>query len=151
MSDLQKTAAPGSWKHRAPIAWLYGIWKGFAAESPEEFLVLCVVTGFLLLYGLVPLIGGDQLGLVGADEPRYAQIAREMLAQHNDVCNQLHASMVPHSLSPKAIDDSFHCLIGGTITPILYGKPWLEKPALYYWRAMSFFREFGVSDWSARQ
>jgi 4-amino-4-deoxy-L-arabinose transferase-like glycosyltransferase len=150
MSDLQKTAAPGSWKHRAPIAWLYGIWKGFAAESPEEFLVLCVVTGFLLLYGLVPLIGGDQLGLVGADEPRYAQIAREMLAQHNDVCNQLHASMVPHSLSPKAIDDSFHCLIGGTITPILYGKPWLEKPALYYWRAMSFFREFGVSDWSAR-
>jgi 4-amino-4-deoxy-L-arabinose transferase-like glycosyltransferase len=150
MSDLQKSAAPGSWKERAPIAWLHGIGKGFAAESPQEFLVLCVVTGFLLLYGLVPLIGGDQLGLVGADEPRYAQIAREMLAQHNDVCNQLHADMVPHSLSPKAIDDSFHCLIGGTITPILYGKPWLEKPALYYWRAMSFFREFGVSDWSAR-
>jgi 4-amino-4-deoxy-L-arabinose transferase-like glycosyltransferase len=41
-----------------------------------------------------------------------------------------------------------HC--GGTVTPILYGRPWLEKPALYYWRAMSFFREFGVSDWSAR-
>ena len=36
------------------------------------------------------------------------------------------------------------------MTPILYGKPWLEKPALYYWRAMGFFREFGVSDWSAR-
>ncbi|GGG79384.1 ArnT family glycosyltransferase [Edaphobacter dinghuensis] len=150
MSDLQKSAAPGAWKERAPIAWLYGIWKGFAAESPHEFLVLCIVTGFLLLYGLVPLIGGDQLGLVGADEPRYAQIAREMLAQHNEVCNQLHADMVPHSFNPKAIDDSFHCLIGGTITPILYGKPWLEKPALYYWRAMSFFREFGVSDWSAR-
>jgi 4-amino-4-deoxy-L-arabinose transferase-like glycosyltransferase len=150
MSDLQKSAAPGSWKERAPVAWLHGIWKGFAAESPQEFLVLCVVTGFLLLYGLVPLIGGDQLGLVGADEPRYAQIAREMLAQHNEVCDQLHAEMVPHSLSPKAIDDSFHCIIGGTITPILYGKPWLEKPALYYWRAMSFFREFGVSDWSAR-
>lgn len=150
MSDLQKSAASGAWKERAPIAWLYGIWKGFAAESPHEFLVLCIVTGFLLLYGLVPLIGGDQLGLVGADEPRYAQIAREMLAQHNEVCNQLHADMVPHSFNPKAIDDSFHCLIGGTITPILYGKPWLEKPALYYWRAMSFFREFGVSDWSAR-
>ncbi|MDW5267976.1 MAG: glycosyltransferase family 39 protein [Edaphobacter sp.] len=150
MSDLQKSAAPGAWKERTPIAWLHGIWKGFAAESPHEFLVLCVVTGFLLLYGLVPLIGGDQLGLVGADEPRYAQIAREMLAQHNEVCTQLHAEMVPHSLTPKAIDDSFHCLIGGTITPILYGKPWLEKPALYYWRAMSFFREFGVSDWSAR-
>ena len=33
----------------------------------------------------------------------------------------------------------------GTITPILYGHPWLEKPALYYWRTMSFFKEFGVS------
>ena len=36
------------------------------------------------------------------------------------------------------------------ITPILWGKPWLEKPALYYWRAMFSFREFGVHDWSAR-
>jgi len=150
MSDLPKPAASGAWKERAPIAWLHGIWKGFAAESPQEFLVLCVVTGFLLLYGLVPLIGGDQLGLVGADEPRYAQIAREMLAQHNQICDQYHAEIVPRGLSPRAIDGSFHCLIGGTITPILYGKPWLEKPALYYWRAMSFFKEFGVSDWSAR-
>src|SRR6185437_6310794 len=77
-------------------------------------------------------------------------IAREMLQQHNQVCDQYDADMVPRNLSLKAIYDSFHCLIGGTITPILYGKPWLEKPALYYWRAMSFFREFGVSDWSAR-
>ena len=45
----------------------------------REMLLLCAVTVFVLLYGLVPLIGGDQLGLVGADEPRYAQIAREML------------------------------------------------------------------------
>jgi len=150
MSDLPQSAATGVRKERAPIAWLRDIWHGFAAESPHEFLVLCVVTGFLLLYGLVPLLGGDQLGLVGADEPRYAQIAREMLAQHNQICKQLDTTMVPRSLSPKAIDDSFHCLIGGTITPILYGKPWLEKPALYYWRAMSFFKEFGVSDWSAR-
>jgi 4-amino-4-deoxy-L-arabinose transferase-like glycosyltransferase len=150
MSDLPKPAAAGAWKARAPIAWLRDIWNGFAAESPQEFLVLCVVTGFLLLYGLVPLIGGDQLGLVGADEPRYAQIAREMLAQHNQVCDQYHAEIVPRSLTPQAINGSFHCLIGGTITPILYGKPWLEKPALYYWRAMSFFKEFGVSDWSAR-
>jgi 4-amino-4-deoxy-L-arabinose transferase-like glycosyltransferase len=51
-------------------------------EKPWEFVVLAVVTLFLLLYGLVPIFGGDQLGLVGADEPRYAQIAREMLAAH---------------------------------------------------------------------
>ncbi len=57
---------------------------------------------------------------MGADEPRYAQVAREMLARHDYV------------------------------TPVLYGRPWLEKPALYYWRAMLSFKEFGVSDWAAR-
>ncbi|HEY1160117.1 MAG TPA: glycosyltransferase family 39 protein, partial [Terracidiphilus sp.] len=36
------------------------------------------------------------------------------------------------------------------VTPYLYGRPWLEKPALYYWRAMFLFQDFGVHDWSAR-
>src|SRR5947208_1819029 len=36
------------------------------------------------------------------------------------------------------------------ITPTLDGKPWLEKPALYYWQAMLAYRIFGVSDWAAR-
>jgi 4-amino-4-deoxy-L-arabinose transferase-like glycosyltransferase len=85
-----------------------------------ETAVCFVFTAFFLFYGLVPIFGGDGLGLVGADEPRYAQIAREMLGRHD------------------------------YITPILYGKPWLEKPALYYWRAMFSFKEFGVHDWSAR-
>jgi 4-amino-4-deoxy-L-arabinose transferase-like glycosyltransferase len=85
-----------------------------------EIVVLVVFTAYFFLFGLVPHFGGAQLGLVGADEPRYAQVAREMLARHDFV------------------------------TPILYGKPWLEKPALYYWRAMFTFEEFGVHDWSAR-
>ncbi len=85
-----------------------------------EALTLIGLTTFFLFYGLVPIFGGAGLGLVGADEPRYAQVAREMLARHDFV------------------------------TPILYGQPWLEKPALYYWRAMFAFREFGVHDWSAR-
>lgn len=85
-----------------------------------EFATLLCFTVFFLFYGLVPWFGGDVLGLVGADEPRYAQVAREMLARHD------------------------------FITPILYGKPWLEKPALYYWRAMFSFKDFGVHDWSAR-
>ena len=85
-----------------------------------EALTLCGLTAFFLFYGLVPVFGGAALGLVGADEPRYAQVAREMLARNDYV------------------------------TPILYGKPWLEKPALYYWRAMFSFREFGIHDWSAR-
>jgi 4-amino-4-deoxy-L-arabinose transferase-like glycosyltransferase len=85
-----------------------------------EAVSLFVFTPFFLFYGLVPVFGGDGLGLVGADEPRYAQIAREMLTRHDYV------------------------------TPVLWGHPWLEKPALYYWRAMFAFLEFGVHDWSAR-
>ena len=85
-----------------------------------EAVSLFVFTPFFLFYGLVPIFGGDGLGLVGADEPRYAQIAREMLLRHD------------------------------YITPVLWGHPWLEKPALYYWRAMFAFLEFGVHDWSAR-
>ncbi|MDE1162770.1 MAG: glycosyltransferase family 39 protein [Acidobacteriaceae bacterium] len=116
----------------------------------SEFLILLLVAGYFLCFGLVPYIGGDQLGLVGADEPRYAQIAREMLEAHSEDCHEVHARVIPNSLRPSKLHASYVCLVGGTITPILYGKPWLEKPALYYWRAMGFFKEFGVSDWSAR-
>jgi len=115
-----------------------------------EVVVLLAVSSFFLLWGLVPYVGGDKLGLVGADEPRYAQIAREMLAAHSEDCHEVHAKVTPHSLRMGDVEASYHCLVGGTVTPILYGKPWLEKPALYYWRAMGFFKEFGVSDWSAR-
>jgi 4-amino-4-deoxy-L-arabinose transferase-like glycosyltransferase len=85
-----------------------------------EVIILLAFTGFFLAYGLVPIFGGPQIGFVGADEPRYAQVAREMLAHHDYV------------------------------TPILYGMPWLEKPALFYWRAMFSFEEFGVHGWAAR-
>jgi 4-amino-4-deoxy-L-arabinose transferase-like glycosyltransferase len=115
-----------------------------------EFTILIVVSSYFLFFGLVPYFGGAQLGLVGADEPRYAQIAREMLAAHSSDCHEVHAKVTPHSLRPTDIHASYECLVGGTVTPILYGQPWLEKPALYYWRAMGFFKEFGVSDWSAR-
>ncbi len=118
--------------------------------SIVEFAILLLFSGYFLLYGLMPYFGGSQLGLVGADEPRYAQIAREMLAAHSTDCHEVHAKITPHSLRPTDIHASYECLVGGTVTPILYGKPWLEKPALYYWRAMGFYKEFGVSDWSAR-
>jgi 4-amino-4-deoxy-L-arabinose transferase-like glycosyltransferase len=86
---------------------------------------------FFLLYGLTPLLGGDGLGLVGADEPRYAQIAHEMLGRFDSA----------HTLGDR---------LRACVTPYLYGHPWLEKPALYYWRAMFLFQDFGVHDWSAR-
>jgi 4-amino-4-deoxy-L-arabinose transferase-like glycosyltransferase len=65
-----------------------------------EILLLVAFCGFLFFYGL------GSFGLVGADEPRYAQIAREMLNRSD------------------------------WVTPRLDGKPWLEKPPLYYWQAM---------------
>jgi 4-amino-4-deoxy-L-arabinose transferase-like glycosyltransferase len=152
-TSLTETAQPvvtGAGTRNAAVAWLRDWGLRVWGESPMEVVVLLLATTFLLLYGLVPILGGDQIGLMGADEPRYAQIAREMLEAHTETCNELHASMVPRSLRLTDIKNSLHCLDGGTVTPILYGHPWLEKPALYYWRAMSSFREFGVSDWAAR-
>jgi 4-amino-4-deoxy-L-arabinose transferase-like glycosyltransferase len=96
----------------------------------EVSVVLCFVL-FFLLYGLTPILGGDGLGLVGADEPRYAQIAHEMLGRFDSA----------HTLGDR---------LRACVTPYLYGHPWLEKPALYYWRAMFLFQDFGVHDWSAR-
>ena len=95
-------------------------WQQITAATVAEFATLVAFTTFFLGYGLIPWLGGSVMGLVGADEPRYAQVAREMLARHD------------------------------YITPVLYGKPWLEKPALYYWRAMFAFKDFGVHGWSAR-
>ena len=115
-----------------------------APESPEsrhkrlpswatvcEASVFILFAVFFLTYGLTPLLGGDGLGLVGADEPRYAQIAHEMLGRFD--------------AAPTLKDKLSAC-----VTPYLYCHPWLEKPALYYWRAMFLFQDFGVHDWSAR-
>ncbi len=148
MNDLSSSTENRDANGRAPFLWL----KQYLPDAMtlREFVVLFAVTIFLLLYGLVPVFGGDRLGLVGADEPRYAQVAREMLTAHSDGCHEVEAKMVPRSLRAQDIRNSLHCIAAGTVTPLLYGKPWLEKPALYYWRAMSFFKEFGVSDWTAR-
>jgi 4-amino-4-deoxy-L-arabinose transferase-like glycosyltransferase len=81
--------------------------------ASELFLVLCACL-FFFFYAL------GSFGLVGADEPRYAQIGREMLARHD------------------------------WIVPTLNGQPWLEKPVLLYWREMVAYSIFGVHDWVAR-
>ena len=59
------------------------------------------------------------IGFVGPDEPRYAWIARAMAET------------------------------GDWVTPRLYGKPWFEKPPLYYWGAALSFKLFGVSEAAA--
>ncbi len=77
-------------------------------------ILLVVITIAFYLYGL------GKLPLVGPDEPRYAQVAREMF------------------------------LSGDLITPTLGGHTWFEKPALLYWMIVASFKIFGVSEWSAR-
>jgi 4-amino-4-deoxy-L-arabinose transferase-like glycosyltransferase len=83
-------------------------------RTRTDALLLAGFCAFLFFYGL------GQFGLIGADEPRYAQVAREMLARHD------------------------------WVTPVLGGRPWLEKPPLYYWQAMLAYSALGVSDVAAR-
>ncbi len=83
-------------------------------RTRTDALLLAGFCAFLFFYG------AGQFGLIGADEPRYAQVAREMLDRHD------------------------------WITPTLGGHPWLEKPPLYYWQAMLAYSVFGVSDVAAR-
>lgn len=84
------------------------------ARTRTDFLLLAGFCAFLFFYGL------GAFGLIGADEPRYAQVAREMLARRD------------------------------WITPTLGGHAWLEKPPLYYWQAMLVYSVLGVSDVAAR-
>jgi len=116
-SGVDKTATP----RKRVLRW----------TTIHEAAVFLAFSIFFLLYGLTPILGGDGLGLVGADEPRYAQIAHEMLVRFD---------------SARTLNER----LSACVTPYLYGRPWLEKPALYYWRAMFLFQDFGVHDWSAR-
>jgi 4-amino-4-deoxy-L-arabinose transferase-like glycosyltransferase len=106
-------------------------WRFPPRAGVYEAAYFLAFTIFFLAYGLAPIFGGGGLGLVGADEPRYAQIAHEMLDRVDSA----------QTLKGK---------LTACVTPFLYGHPWLEKPALYYWRAMFVFKDFGVHDWAAR-
>ncbi len=77
-------------------------------------LLLFAAVFLFYLYGL------GHLPLVGPDEPRYGQVAREMFER------------------------------GDMVTPTLGGHTWFEKPALLYWMMMAGYGLFGVSEWAAR-
>ncbi|HMQ03711.1 MAG TPA: glycosyltransferase family 39 protein [Pyrinomonadaceae bacterium] len=82
-------------------------------EHRAFWAAIAVITIFVYLFGLgVPLLGPD--------EPRYAQVAREMFDR------------------------------GDWITPTLGGFNWFEKPSLLYWLQIVFYNLFGVSEYSAR-
>jgi 4-amino-4-deoxy-L-arabinose transferase-like glycosyltransferase len=74
----------------------------------------------ILLVYLQFFCGLGAIGLVGPDEPRYAQVAREMAST------------------------------GDYVTPRLAGEPWFEKPVLYYWLTALVYKVRGVDEFAAR-
>jgi dolichol-phosphate mannosyltransferase len=92
---------------------------GIRALSPKPrlsayyFLIVLVAAGLMFF---------SRLGcpLQEPEEPRYAEIARQMLATHSYTI------------------------------PVLHGLSYYDKPPLLYWLVMASFRIFGIHDWSAR-
>ena len=77
------------------------------------WLIFAAIIVFVYFSGLT-------IPLLGPDEPRYAQIAREMF------------------------------LRGDWITPKLGGFDWFEKPALLYWLQIVSYKLFGINEFAAR-
>jgi 4-amino-4-deoxy-L-arabinose transferase-like glycosyltransferase len=74
-------------------------------------LLFCAVTLFFLRL---------RAPLLEPQEPRYAEIPRQMLNE------------------------------GRLLVPVLHGEPYLDKPPLLYWLVMGSYGMFGVHDWAAR-
>ena len=82
--------------------------------AKRAWLVLFIAISIFYLWGL------GTFPFVGPDEPRYAQVAREMFARRD------------------------------LITPTLGGLPWFEKPPLLYWLMMIGYRVLGINEYAAR-
>ena len=76
------------------------------------FFAFVIASVYFFALGAIPLIGPD--------EPRYAQVAREMFERAD------------------------------WVTPTLGGANWFEKPALLYWLQIAAYKLFGVSEFAAR-
>jgi 4-amino-4-deoxy-L-arabinose transferase-like glycosyltransferase len=85
-----------------------------SALAKRVYIFLFIVIIAFYLYGL------GHLPLLGPDEPRYAQVAREMFLRSD------------------------------LVTPTLGGHTWFEKPALLYWMMIAAYKLFGVNEWTAR-
>jgi 4-amino-4-deoxy-L-arabinose transferase-like glycosyltransferase len=87
----------------------------FAAPAVPNFVWYAFGIAIVIFYFF-----GLNVPLLGPDEPRYAQVAREMFER------------------------------GDWITTTLGGYHWFEKPALLYWSQIAAYSVFGVSEWTAR-
>lgn len=87
--------------------------KETSAHAQYFWPIFVVLVIFVYFFGL-------QVPLLGPDEPRYAQVAREMFER------------------------------GDWITTTLGGFHWFEKPALLYWYQIAAYHIFGVNEFAAR-
>lgn len=85
-----------------------------AKHPPYAIVALLAASAFAFFFGL------GQLGFLGPDEPRYAEVAREMFAS------------------------------GDYISTRLCGCLWFEKPVLLYWVSATGYLVFGVTEFAAR-
>ncbi len=85
-------------------------------RNPKSNIVWLIFV-FLIVF---VYFSGLTIPLVGPDEPRYSQIAREMFER------------------------------GDWVTPKLGGFDWFEKPALLYWLQIASYKLFGVNEFAAR-
>ena len=84
------------------------------SKNRLTWLFFALVVVFVYFFAL------NSIPLLGPDEPRYAEVAREMFLKNDFV------------------------------TPTLGGFDWFEKPALLYWLEIVSYKIFGVSEFSAR-
>jgi 4-amino-4-deoxy-L-arabinose transferase-like glycosyltransferase len=87
---------------------------GSAKQRIYALTLLAIICITVFFFGLA------DVGLIGPDEPRYAEVAREMFAGRD------------------------------YISPRLCGCLWFEKPALLYWMAAASYDVFGVGEFGAR-
>jgi 4-amino-4-deoxy-L-arabinose transferase-like glycosyltransferase len=85
-----------------------------AKQRPYALAAILAASAFAFIFGL------GRLGFLGPDEPRYAEVAREMFAS------------------------------GDYISTRLCGCLWFEKPVLLYWMSAISYRLLGVNELAAR-
>jgi 4-amino-4-deoxy-L-arabinose transferase-like glycosyltransferase len=80
----------------------------------------CCGLAVLLLLAMTLFFLRLRSPLLEPQEPRYAEIPRQMLNE------------------------------GRLLVPVLHGEPYLDKPPLLYWLVMGSYTVFGVHDWAVR-
>lgn len=89
-------------------------------ENPEQKAYPKATIFIFVLFAVAVYLHGLDVPLLGPDEPRYSQVAREMFER------------------------------GDWVTPTLGGFDWFEKPALLYWLQIASYKFFGVNEFAAR-